>query len=82
MNLSQELAEAEARVAQLKRQVAGATCAEAGHAWECLGGKNAGCGPDCGCSVAVHVCKRCGDSDYGDTPEADEHRRACAERRA
>lgn len=80
MNLAQQLADAEARVDLLRRQIEGATCAEAGHDWRFIGGKNAGCADWCNCSVDVHECARCGDCDYGDTPQADEIRRACAER--
>lgn len=79
-NLSTQLAEAEAKVAALRQRIEGATCAEAGHDWRQLGGKNAGCDRDCGCSVPVYVCDRCGDSDYGDNAEADETIRDCEAR--
>lgn len=44
-------------------------CAD-GHDWKHIGGRNAGCCRDCYCSVPVHECQRCGDSDYGDNAEA------------
>jgi hypothetical protein len=46
-------------------------CTILGHKWVFAGGRNAGCGPDCGCSVPVHQCEGCGDYDYGDNEEAD-----------
>lgn len=55
---------------------------EAGHEWRHVGGCNAGCHEDCSCSVPVHECARCGDCDYGDNPEADAKRAACAEERS
>lgn len=82
MTLRDQLADAEAYANRLRRQIKAATCAEAGHDWKVIGGKNAGCehaGRDCRCSVAVRECKVCGDCDYGDTEEADQHRQACAE---
>jgi hypothetical protein len=81
MSLDLDLEAAEARVAQLKQQIAHGTCAETGHDWKHIGGCNAGCGHrgDCCCSVPVHVCTKCGDSDYGDNAEADETRAKCAE---
>lgn len=65
MTLLDEIADAEAKLAELRRRAATATCAEAGHRWKCVGGRNAGCGPYCSCSVPVHECEVCGDSDYG-----------------
>jgi hypothetical protein len=53
-------------------------CHVLGHKWEHRGGKNAGCGPGCNCSVPVHECAACGDWDYGENPEADETRAECA----
>ncbi len=73
------LEDARAEVARLERAAAAATCAEVGHDWKFIGGKNAGCCRDCGCSVDVHVCAKCGDCDYGDTDAADEKRKRCAE---
>lgn len=68
-DLLSQLAEAEARVAQLRRAVAQGPCREVGHDWQHIGGRNCGCG-DGGCSVPVHQCSKCGDCDYGDNPEA------------
>lgn len=77
-NLSEQLADAEAMVLRLKERIEGATCAEAGHVWKHIGGKNADCGEDgCGCSVPVHTCERCGDCDYGDNTWASEARDNC-----
>lgn len=78
-DLAADLAEAEALVARLKQQIATGTCAEAGHDWQHIGGCNAGCekGRDCGCSVPVNVCRKCGDSDYGDNAEAAQTRDEC-----
>jgi hypothetical protein len=53
---------------------------EVGHDWQSIGGCNAGCGDFCACSVPVHTCTRCGDCDYGDNEDANEIRKACAER--
>ena len=57
------------------------TGCEAGHDMRHVGGANAGCGDGCCCSVPVHACTRCGDSDYGENDEAERIRRECAERR-
>lgn len=67
-SLLQQIEETEAKLAQLKRQAAGASCDVIGHRWKHMGGANAGCelGKYCGCSVAVHVCSTCKDCDYGD----------------
>lgn len=54
---------------------------EARHDMRLAGGCNAGCGPDCECSVPVYECSRCGDSDYGDNEDATAVRADCAERR-
>lgn len=79
MNLAEQLEEAEARADRIRRQIAAATCREVGqHDWKFIGGCNAGCGDDCGCSVPVHECRRCRDCDYGQNREADEIRRLCA----
>jgi len=37
---------------------------EGGHDMRHIGGRNAGCAPDCGCSIPVHTCSRCGDCDH------------------
>lgn len=70
MSLRDELIEAEARAAHLRNRIAAEGCATAGHNWKHIGGKNAGCCDDCGCSVPVHECAVCGDCDYGDNDEA------------
>lgn len=79
--LKDQLAAARAEVERLERIAATATCREIGCDMQFIGGRNAGCDVDdpgmCGCSVPVHRCSRCGDCDYGDTPEAAEIRRAC-----
>lgn len=77
--LQDELREAEARVEAIKRRIATAPCAEAGHDWKHVGGTNAGCprGDDCVCSVPVHECTRCGDCDYGVNDEASDVINAC-----
>lgn len=82
-DLAARLASARAEVARLEREMAGATCAEAGcHRMEFIGCANAGCGEsDCSCSVPVHQCSVCGDSDYGDNREADLLRDDCREQR-
>ena len=77
--LSDELAQAEARVDQLRRRVAASSCREVGCDMRFMGGCNAGCDDGCNCSVPVHQCIRCGDCDYGDNPEANETRAQCAE---
>ncbi len=51
---------------------------EGGHDWQSIGGCNAGCGEECGCSVPVYTCTRCGDSDYGENAEAEDIRNECA----
>lgn len=78
--LQQQLEEAENRAAQLRQQIASGPCHLTGHSWKHLGGKNAGCdrGADCGCSVPVYVCTKCGDSDYGENAEAGDVLLACA----
>lgn len=53
---------------------------EFGHTLVVLGYKNAGCGPDCCCSVPVHQCVVCGDCDYGDNDEAAEIVDRCQQR--
>jgi hypothetical protein len=82
-SLGAQLADAEETAALLRHRIAQATCVEAGSCdMQHVGGKNAGCDKDCTCSVPVHVCSRCGDSDYGDNPEALQIITECAERRA
>lgn len=79
-DLRTQLAEAEATAERLRRQIAAADCRESGCKMEHIGGCNAGCelGRACGCSVPVYGCPKCGDSDYGDNPEAREIRVRCA----
>jgi len=79
MSLKEELALAEARVAQLKLQVLQGTCKEVGHTWIFYGGRNAGCSGTCQCSIPVYFCPKCGDCDYGDNKEANELIADCAE---
>lgn len=81
-NLNEELDDARARVTLIERRIAAATCTDIGHDMVCLGGCNAGCDEHCVCSVPVCECRRCGDCDYGETPEADEIRARCAETRS
>jgi hypothetical protein len=73
-----KLAEAEAVVARMKREIATADCREVGCQMVHTGGRNACCGDGCQCSIPVHVCPKCGDSDYGDNAEAREKIAACA----
>lgn len=80
MGLQEQLEEAKNRVAQLERQIAQAPCAEVGHRWRHVGGACASCCPECSCSVPVHTCQVCGDSDYGENAEAVQVRTACFER--
>jgi hypothetical protein len=75
--LAESLEAARAEVARLERIAATATCREMGCNMQHVGGMNCGCEGGC-CSVPVYVCSRCGDSDYGDNPEAFEKRAACA----
>lgn len=44
------------------------------------GGSNAGCGDMCICSIPVHVCELCGDSDYGDNDEASDIIKKCKDK--
>lgn len=77
MTLRQELEEARAKVAEIERQIAAASCREAGHDWQFKGGRACCCDGDGDCSLPVHECAACGDCDYGDNPEADDIRAAC-----
>lgn len=77
MTLTEQLEAAQAEVERIKREIAGAPCAEVGHRWKHIGGSNAGCDPWCCCSVPVHKCAVCGDCDYGDNAEAREIRTGC-----
>lgn len=78
--LPDQLEAARSEVARLELAISQATCQEAGHDWRHIGGKNAGCGNDCVCSVPVHQCSRCGGCDYGDNAEARDTIAACAAR--
>lgn len=77
MTLRDEIAETEAKLAELKRRAATATCAEIGHDWYTSGGAQAGCSQFCSCSVPVHHCRRCKECDYGYNPEAEAVRQRC-----
>lgn len=79
VKLHEQIEAAKAEVLRLERIAAQGPCREFGHQWKSLGGANAGCGDDCGCSVPVNVCTKCGDCDYGDNDEADRTRQQCAE---
>jgi hypothetical protein len=76
-DIHQELFDAEARVEQIKRQIAAGRCSETGHDWQSYGGCNAGCHDRCNCSVPVNLCTKCGDCDYGDNAEARAIRDEC-----
>lgn len=54
-------------------------CQHGKHDWKFIGGTNAECHKDCGCSVPVHQCTACGDYDYGKNEEAEQVRKECAE---
>ena len=78
MTLANQLDAAEAEVSRLKRVIAQAKCREIGrHEWKSMGGTNAGCSPECTCSVPVYECARCGDCDYGDNDDAATTRAGC-----
>lgn len=70
-------------MASVPRWLIAPNCHQVGCDMRFAGGRNAGCdlGNDCSCSVPVKVCRRCGDSDYGDSDEAVQIIRECAERR-
>jgi hypothetical protein len=75
--LKEALERARTEVARLERLAASASCREMGCDMRHYGGKNCGC--DGGsCSVPVYVCGRCGDSDYGDNPDALQIRLECS----
>lgn len=52
---------------------------ERGHDMKHVGGRNAGCSPDCACSIPVHECSRCHACDYGVNDEAAQIKADCAE---
>lgn len=69
--LAERLDAARAEVARLEQEARVATCAEYGkHRWKSMGGRNAGCDPDCCCSVQVNECEVCGACDYGKNADA------------
>ena len=77
--LQQRIERAEAHLERLRARQRAAPCSEVGHRWKFVGGKNAGCGDGCGCSVPVHECTVCLACDYGDTSEAEQIRADCAD---
>lgn len=77
VRLADRIAEAEAKLARLKREAATADCNDLGHDWASDGGCNAGCHRDCVCSVQVNTCRRCGDCDYGHNEDAARVRAEC-----
>lgn len=77
MSLADQIADAEAVLAALRAKAA-LSCKDGRHDWKMIGGANAGCGPDCACSVPVHRCESCGDYDYGENDEAERTRGRCA----
>ena len=81
--LGEQIAAKKAELARLERRAEllpkAQQCAELGHDWRHIGGRNAGCGGDaCSCSVPVHECARCGDCDYGENDEAEKTMADCA----
>jgi hypothetical protein len=82
VTLTDQLADAQANVERLQREIAQADCLTVGCDLQHIGGRNAACSDDCACSVPVRVCTKCGDSDYGDNPEAEQTMADCAARRA
>lgn len=73
--LTKALEAARAEVARLERAEAHAGCAEVGHRWVHIGGRNCGCGQ---CSIPVYECSRCKDCDYGENAEARDKIAKCA----
>lgn len=78
MNLYEELAQTEAKVEALRKQIAQGPCKEFGHTWVFYGGRNAGCSNACQCSIPVNICSKCAECDYGDNKEAIQIREDCA----
>lgn len=74
--LADKIEAAKAELARLERIAETATCSELGCDMQCIGGCNCGC-PDGSCSVPVHECTRCKDSDYGNNEEAADVRAMC-----
>ncbi|RWB67611.1 hypothetical protein [Mesorhizobium sp.] len=80
-DLLTRLERAKAELEQAEREIAQASCAEVGHRWNFVGGRNAGCELiGCDCSVPVYECATCGDCDYGHNAEAAEALRVCTEK--
>lgn len=77
MTLREELAETEAKAEELRRRIAAEACIVAGHDWKHIGGRNAACSDDCGCSVPVYECTVCKDSDYGENTEGQKTLKEC-----
>lgn len=75
--LQQQIEDAEATLAELRRRQKAGDCAKNGHEMTFRGGANCGC-EEGNCSVPVYCCVHCGDCDYGDNPEAAEIRADCA----
>lgn len=80
-DIREEIADTQARLDMLKKQLAEGSCTDIGHDWQSIGGCNCGCHPDACCSVPVLQCTRCGDCDYGDGTEANEQRERCLARK-
>lgn len=80
MTLRDQIEDARAHLARLEHCARAATCAEVGCDMRHVGGRNAGCGDECCCSVPVYACTRCGDSDYGDNEEAARQKADCEAR--
>ena len=70
MNLADQIAAKRAELLALQAEAA-LSCVDGRHKWKFVGGRNAGCGDSCACSVPVHRCETCGDYDYGENDEAD-----------
>lgn len=81
IDLREQLEHHAGEVARLEREIRAAPCREVGHRMKHIGGMNAGCSEWCACSVPVHSCEVCGDSDYGDNDDAVQARADCAAKR-
>lgn len=75
------ISDLERTVARVMQDSGFPTCV-GGHRMVFRGGANCGCHPEAQCSVPVHSCEVCDDSDYGDNDEANDKRRRCADQRA
>lgn len=76
--LREQLADAEARAEQLRRDIARADCSTAGHDLRFIGCAACCCdeeGGTGGHSIPVHECAHCRACDYGENDDADEVRR-------